>query len=222
MNSNTTPQLLPIEKSNIDIINTIKSNVILLLSNRGFINPDNISKYTKNILSSHNDDDEYLINLDFSSNFNTSIPNKKIYLKFIHDDIKSINPTSVLGKFLQKYNSDFKFIVLDDISQKIEQELFKSDNFSIIFKKNELLSNLVDHDIVPKHIMLSKDLADKVLIAYNAKKINMPLISRADPVAKYYGMKPNDICKILRPSTLTTFVPFYRICVDAKILKTKT
>lgn len=70
--------------------------------------------------------------------------------------------------------------------------------------------------------MLSKDEANNVLIAYNAKKINMPNIQKADPIAKYYGMKPNDICKIIRSSTLTAEVPFYRICIDTKSQKVKT
>ncbi len=217
----TTPQLLPIEKSNVDIINTIKSNAIHILFNRGFINQSNLSKHLKNI-TTPNDTEEYEIKLDNDSNFNTTIPNKKIFLKIIHEDIKSINPTSVLGKFLQKYNNDFKFIIVDDISLKVDYELTKSDSSTIIFKKNELLNNIVDHYLVPKHIMLSKDEANNVLIAYNAKKINMPNIQKADPIAKYYGMKPNDICKIIRSSTLTAEVPFYRICIDTKSQKVKT
>lgn len=214
--------VLPIEKSNMDKINTYKMNVIKILYNRNFIDKNNVNKYIKNILSDNNDNEEFEVKLDYSTNFNTTIPNKKIFIKIIHEDIKSFNPTSVLGKFLQKYNNDFKFIIVDDISIKTELELQKIYDNCIIFKKKELEFNLVDHNIVPKHIMLTEDQATEVLIAYNAKKKNMPLIPRTDPVAKYYGMKPNNICKIIRPSTLTAEVPFYRICVDAKFLKTKT
>jgi DNA-directed RNA polymerase subunit H (RpoH/RPB5) len=43
-----------------------------------------------------------------------------------------------------------------------------------------------------------------------------------DPVAKYYNMKPGEICKIIRPSKLTCDAPFYRIVIKSKSMKVKT
>jgi DNA-directed RNA polymerase subunit H (RpoH/RPB5) len=50
----------------------------------------------------------------------------------------------------------------------------------------------------------------------------MPLIYTTDPVARYYNMKPDNICKIIRPSIMTCEAPFYRIVVKSKVLKAKT
>ena len=41
----------------------------------------------------------------------------------------------------------------------------------------------------------------------------MPLIYKTDPVARYYNMKPDDICKIERPSIMTCITPFYRLVI---------
>ena len=40
----------------------------------------------------------------------------------------------------------------------------------------------------------------------------LPDISRYDPVAQAIGMKPGQMCKILRPSKTAITTDYYRIC----------
>ena len=75
--------------------------------------------------------------------------------------------------------------------------------------------NLVEHDLVPQHEILSQSDAVKVLNKYNCIKRNLPRIISIDPVAKYYNMKPGDICRIIRPSKTSGFVPFYRLVIKS-------
>ena len=82
--------------------------------------------------------------------------------------------------------------------------------------------NIVDHVLVPKHIVLLKEEGDAVLQAYRAKKRDMMLIRTTDPVARYYNMKAGEIIKIMRPSVMTVEAPAYRLVIKSKDNKAKT
>ena len=71
-------------------------------------------------------------------------------------------------------------------------------------------------------MILSQDESNLVLQEYCARKRDMPFIMSNDPVARFYNMKPGEICKIIRPSILTCDVPFYRIVIKTNIMKAKT
>ena len=43
---------------------------------------------------------------------------------------------------------------------------------------------------------------------------NLPEISRFDAVALLLGMKPGQICKIMRTSKTAIQAPYYRVCVN--------
>lgn len=216
------PQLLPIEKSHHQQLNDIKKNIILMFKNRGFIKEENVDKYTKKLISDENDDMEYMINLDFESNYNTTIKNKKVFIKMLDYKISSVNKNSPIGEFLSKYHDEYKYIIVENINQKSEKIISHYKTACEIFKTAELKINIVDHILVPKHIVLTQEESKIVLETYNAKKKDMPLISSTDPIARYYNMKADDICKIERPSVMTCITPFYRIVVKSKVLKAKT
>ena len=91
-----------------------------------------------------------------------------------------------------------------------------------IFKFSKLQSDITEHDLVPLHIVLTKDESDQVLEAYRAKKRDMPLIRSNEPVAKYYNMKPGEIVMIFRPSPITGQSIAYRLVIKSKDLKAKT
>jgi DNA-directed RNA polymerase subunit H (RpoH/RPB5) len=216
------PQLLPIEKSHHQQLNDIKGNIIIMFKNRGFIKEENVDKYIKKLISDENDDMEYIINLDHETNYNTTIANKKVFIKMLDYKISSVNKNSPIGEFLSKYHDEYKYIIVENINQKSEKIISHYKTACEIFKTAELKINIVEHMLVPKHIVLTQEESKKVLETYNAKKKDMPLISSTDPIARYYNMKADDICKIERPSIMTCITPFYRIVVKSKVLKAKT
>jgi DNA-directed RNA polymerase subunit H len=216
------PQLLPIEKSHHQQLNEIKTNIIKMFMDRGFIKKENYDKYLKKFISDENDDMEYIINLDVETNYNTTIKNKKVYIKLLDYKITSVNKNSPIGEFLSKYNNEYKLLVVENINQKSEKIILSYKTDCEVFKIAELKFCITEHILVPKHTVLTQEEAKKVLETYNAKKKDMPLISSTDPVAKHYNMKPDNICKIERPSIMTCVTPFYRIVVKSKMLKAKT
>jgi DNA-directed RNA polymerase subunit H (RpoH/RPB5) len=165
---------------------------------------------------------EYVIILDNDKNYNTTIPNKKVYIKIFDYKNSSITKNSPIGEFLTKYNNEYKLIIVESINQKSEKIIASYETPCEIFKMSELMINIVDHVLVPKHIVLTEEEGKAVLDAYCAKKKDMPLILTTDPVARYYNMQPGEICKIIRSSVMTCEAPFYRIVVRSKSLKAKT
>ncbi len=216
------PELLPIEKSHHQQLNDVKTNLIKMLINRGFILKDNEHKIIEKIIKDNNDDQEYIIQLDNESNYNTEIKKKRIYVKIFDYKITSINKNSQIGEFISKYNDEYKILIVQDINQKSENIIESYETQSEVFKIINLMLNIVDHTLVPQHIVLTKEQSEEVLEAYRAKKRDMSLIRTTDAVAKYYNMKPGEIVKIIRPSVLVCEAPVYRLVVKSKDNKAKT
>jgi len=74
-----------------------------------------------------------------------------------------------------------------------------------------MIFNITHHEYVPKHILLSKEEEDEVLEKYNTSKNKLPKILRTDPIARYYGMKNDQICKIIRKSPEVGEYIYYRL-----------
>ena len=84
-----------------------------------------------------------------------------------------------------------------------------------ILSIDQLQFNVLEHSLVPVHKKLTKEEAQAISIRYNIKRDNeLPEISRFDPPAQILGMKPGDICHIVRPSKISVTVDNYRICVN--------
>jgi DNA-directed RNA polymerase subunit H (RpoH/RPB5) len=68
--------------------------------------------------------------------------------------------------------------------------------------------------MVPPHRVLSQFETDNVKKQYNIDSDDkFPEISRFDPVAKAIGIKPGQVCEIIRPSKSSINSYYYRICV---------
>ena len=53
----------------------------------------------------------------------------------------------------------------------------------------------------------------QIIIKYHITNISQfPEISRFDPVAQALGMRPTQVCEILRPSPTAIVSPYYRYC----------
>jgi DNA-directed RNA polymerase I, II, and III subunit RPABC1 len=85
--------------------------------------------------------------------------------------------------------------------------------FIIIFSLERLQFNILEHQYVPKHVILTDEERDLLFKKYNIVDVKkLPDISRFDPVAQAIGMRPGDICRIERPSKTAVVSNYYRHC----------
>lgn len=82
------------------------------------------------------------------------------------------------------------------------------------FDARTLMSNPLDHVLVPKHEIVPDDEHAELLKTYNMKtKTNLPIIRfHEDIVARLLGLIPGSIVKITRPSPSAGIYTVYRVC----------
>ena len=89
----------------------------------------------------------------------------------------------------------------------------KDNIYFSIFNLHYYLYNILNHDLVPPHRILSKEEKETVKKKYNiVKDSQFPEISRFDPVALAIGIRPNQVCEIERPSPTSITTYYYRLC----------
>ena len=77
----------------------------------------------------------------------------------------------------------------------------------------QLQFNVLEHSLVPPHRVLTSEEAAEIKKKYNiVDDSQLPDISRFSPVSLALGIRPGEICEILRPSKTAITAPFYRIC----------
>jgi DNA-directed RNA polymerase subunit H len=71
-----------------------------------------------------------------------------------------------------------------------------------------------DHDLVPKHALLSPQECEAVLKRYGIDAPQLPKIHVSDPAAKEIEAKVGDIIKVVRKSPTAKESVFYRLVID--------
>ena len=208
-----------VEKNAQNIIKTILTNVIKMLTERELLKKEDLEMNITNITSKLNDENYYEIPLikDYLGVLHDNVSNKIMKIKIIPHKITGIQKSFGANEFIESNKLNPKIIISKEINKKTTQQFIKNSKNTEIFIEHELMINIVDHEIVPKHILLSDDEAAEVLEKYLAKKKNMPKIYSGDPIARYYNMQPNNICRIIRPSNRCGAYATYRLVIKGNL-----
>ena len=139
---------------------------------------------------------------------------KKIADKNIQEMIDDLfNLEEILTK-----DDTLMIITKDDLNETLTgvlKHIWEQDSILIVIQNIKRLQfNLLDHVLVPSHRILSTEEVKKVKLRYNiTDHTQFPDISRFDPVAQIIGIRPGQICEIIRPSKTAITGYYYRICV---------
>ena len=113
---------------------------------------------------------------------------------------------------------DTLFIVTKDDANdtmvSLLKHIWEQDGIFIIIQNIKRLQfNILENALVPPHRIMSAEEVEQVKKKYNImNNSQFPEISRFDPVAQAIGMRPNQVCEILRPSKTAIVSKYYRIC----------
>lgn len=151
--------------------------------------------------------------------------NKKVYVKY--HLAKSLRPVNLyeyiedlftLEEVLTK-KDDLIVIMKDEPNETIRKTLmniWEQDGiFIVVINIKRLQYNIMNHQLVQPHIVLSAEEAIALKTKYNIlDDSQLPDISRFSPVSQVIGIRPGDICLIHRPSKTAIKAEFYRICLN--------
>jgi len=109
-------------------------------------------------------------------------------------------------------------VVKDEVNETLINTLkhiWEQDKIFIIIQSLKRLQfNLLNHVLVPPHRILSIPETIQIRSRYNIMSDGQfPDISRFDPVAQAIGIRPGQVCEIIRPSKTAISAPYYRICL---------
>ena len=200
-----------------------RKNMLDLLSSQGY-NVDDYDGFTINEVNAMFQNKQLDMLVEKKETEEDSTRKRKTYVRYY------------LGKTLRPQNIQE---MIDDLFN-LEETLKKEDNLVIINKDeiNETLMNLVKHIweqdgiyvviinikrlqfnilkhvLVPPHKVIGKEEVATIKKRFNIMDDSqMPEISRFDAVAMAIGIRPGEVCEIIRPSKTSVTSTYYRICV---------
>ena len=150
--------------------------------------------------------------------------NRKMYITYYL--AKTLRPQSVqeiiddlfnLEEVLTK-DDTLMIIVKEDMNDtliNLLKHIWEQDGIFIVIQNIKRLQyNILEHNLVPQHRVLNKDEHSNIKEKYNIMDDGQfPEISRFDPVAQVIGVRPGQVCEIIRPSKSAIQSMYYRICV---------
>jgi DNA-directed RNA polymerase subunit H (RpoH/RPB5) len=214
---------------NVELIYHARINLLNQLRQRGFDVSDyeNFSTHEvhsmfssgqMDMLLEKNDDDREVYNSGYNA--------KRVYVKYLLE--KALRPQKIyetidelyqVEEVLDKEQGDEVILILpsepnDTVIEKVNIILEADDIIIRPIYMKRLLYNVLEHSLVPQHRILTKNETNEIMKKYNMLDLKQfPEISKYDPVAQTIGMRPNDVCEIIRPSKTAIQAQYYRRCV---------
>lgn len=117
-------------------------------------------------------------------------------------------------------------VINEDRSDRIVRELSdiweKHGYFIIVKSLASLQYNVLYHEKVHPHMALTLKEEEAFRKKFNITNDSMiPEISRFDPPAEAIGLRPDRVCRIMRPSNTAIRAPYWRLCKNAPIERKK-
>lgn len=208
------------------IISTVYTsrNIILDLMGKQGYNIEDYGNFSVNEVNSMKQNNQLDMLLEKKEENPVTKRKNKIYIRYYLG--KTIRPSNLqemiddlfnLEEILKKDDTLF-IIIKDEINETLTNELkhiWESDGIFIVVENIKRLQfNILDNNLQPKFNIVPESEVDKIMKKYNiTDKIQFPDISRFDPVARAIGLRPGQLCHIVRSSKTAIEADYYRICI---------
>lgn len=198
-------------------------NVLLDLMNKQGYDIKDYQGFSANEINVMKDNNQLDMILEQTHENEDTKKRNKIYIRYYL--LRSLRPQNLQEMIDDLFNieevltkDDTLFIVVkDEVNETLTnvlKHIWEQDKIFIIIQNIKRLQfNILDHALVPPHRVLNSKEVEIIKQKYNIMHDGQfPEISRFDPVAKAIGIRPGQVCKIIRPSKTAIEAPFYRIC----------
>jgi DNA-directed RNA polymerase subunit H (RpoH/RPB5) len=208
------------------IISTVYTsrNIILDLMGKQGYNIEDYGNFSVNEVNSMKQNNQLDMLLEKKEENPVTKRKNKIYIRYYLG--KTIRPSNLqemiddlfnLEEILKKDDTLF-IIIKDEINETLTNELkhiWESDGIFIVVENIKRLQfNILDNNLQPKFNIVPESEVVKIMKKYNiTDKIQFPDISRFDPVARAIGLRPGQLCHIVRSSKTAIEADYYRICI---------
>jgi DNA-directed RNA polymerase subunit H (RpoH/RPB5) len=197
--------------------------VLNLMSRQGY-NVDDYDNFSVNEVNSMKINNQLDMLLEKKNEDPITKKKDKIYIRYYLG--KTIRPNNIHEMIDDLFNieevlkkNDTLFIIIkDDINETLLNELkhiWESDGIFVVMQNTKRLQfNILEHTLVPPHRVMNENEVKDIMTKYNiTDKNQFPEISRFDPVSQVIGLRPGQVCEIIRPSKTAIVSNYYRVCV---------
>jgi DNA-directed RNA polymerase subunit H len=207
----------------ISTVYNSRKNILDLMEKQGY-NIEDYANFSINEVNSMKQNNQLDMLLEKIEEDPVTKRKNKIYIRYYLG--KTIRPSNIqemiddlfnLEEILKKDDTLF-IIIKQEINETLVNELkhiWETDGIFIVIENIKRLQfNILNHELVPEHTVLPESEVIEIMKKYNiTDKIQFPDISRFDPVARVIGLRPGQLCHIIRPSKTSIKADYYRICV---------
>jgi len=201
-----------------------RKNLLDLMRKQGYnvAEYDNFSINEVNAMFQNKQLDMLLEKSIESDNPNSS--QRRVYIRYYL--AKTLRPQNIQEMIDDLFNLEevltkedtLMIVVKDDMNETIMnllKHIWEQDGILIVIQSIKRLQyNILEHALVPSHRVLTPDEVQVIKNKYNIMDdTQFPDISRFDPVAQVIGIRPGQVCEIIRPSKTAIQGYYYRICV---------
>ena len=200
-----------------------RKNILELMDKQGY-NTNDYSNFSITEVNSMKQNNQLDMLLEKKNEDPNTKRKNKIYISYYLT--KMIRPANIQEMIDDLFNleevltKDYTLFIIikDEMNETIISELkqiWETDGIFIVIENIKRLQfNILNHSLVPEHTIISETEIKDVMQRYNIlNKSDLPDISRFDPVARVIGLRPGNVCKIVRPSKTAITTNYYRICI---------
>ncbi|CAG9464761.1 unnamed protein product [Pedinophyceae sp. YPF-701] len=141
---------------------------------------------------------------------------QRVTVMFVSDEKPSAQTTKRILSTMQEQSLHHAILITrgpQTNNFKLAMENLSGDYRIELFREQELVVNITEHDLVPRHEVLTPEGKRQLLDRYKIKDSQLPRIQYADAVARYYGLRRGDVVRIIRRSETAGRYVTYRLCV---------
>ena len=202
-----TPNIIPIQKNQDSIKDTILTNVIKMLTNRGLLEKSKLEENIKKLLDSKPDDFSYEV----------KTLKGEIIVKLLLQNVTTVSKTTGIAEFLTAHKNKDSILVVKNITKTPLNIVTTRYEKTQLFLEKDLMIDKVNCNLVPKFEVLNEEEKQSYFDKYNVTKSGSLKISYKDPMVKYYGAKPGDVVRVIRVSPTSGFTVSYRLVVKKEL-----